>query len=386
MRRAAAVLVAGLLACGAARAETLTIHGILPLTGSFAFTGKGAADNLAALVGATNEAGGVGGRRVVLDWHDDQSSAQNDLQLAGTLMAEKPPVILGSAFSALCNAMAPLMRNGPVLYCLSPAFNPPAGGYAFSGGARAADEVDALVTYFRLKGWTNIAVLNTIDSTGQNADAAIAAALSRPENAALRVVSEQHFQGSDVSVVAQLQRVRASGAQAMIAWTTGPAVATVFKGMVGMGLDIPVATSAGNETVEQMHQYAGFLPPQLLMGSPLCLPHPPEVKLDPRVEAAQQRMFAVLARRGMQADIGTATAWDPGLIVLAAFDALGSAPNAAAMRGFILGLTDFAGVNGIYDFGAYPASGLKPGSAAVVTWDATRDTWRWLSQPGGTPL
>jgi branched-chain amino acid transport system substrate-binding protein len=366
--------------------NVLSIQAILPLTGAYAFTGDGAKANLDAVAEMANQPGGIGGRTVQFLYHDDESSPQNDLQLASTLMVAHPPVIIGSAFSGLCNAMAPIMRNGPVLYCLSPAFNPPPNGYAFSGGARAADEVNALIRYFRGNGWMRIAVLNTIDSTGQNADEAIARALALPENASVQLVSRQHFAASDVSVAAQLQLVRASGAQALIAWTTGSAVATVFKGMIGSGLDIPVATSAGNETVQQMHQYADFLPPHLLMGSPLCLPHGPEIQLDPRVEAAQHRMFAVLKAHGLQPDIGTATSWDPGIIVLDAFAHLGATPSAAQIRQYILSLTDFPGVNGIYDFHTYPASGLKPGSAAVVTWDRAKDSWVWLSQPGGDPL
>ena len=372
---------------GPARAaEFLDVPTILPLTGSSAFTGDGSRNNLDALAASVNAAGGIGGRQLRFVYHDDQSNPQNDVQIAGALMAGHPPLIVGSALAALCNAMAPLMKNGPVLYCLSPAFNPAPGGYTFSGGTSAADEIVALVRYFRLKGWTRIAVLNTTDATAQNADKAIARALALPENQVMKVVSDQHFNTTDVSVNAQMQLVRDSGAQALIAWTTGPAVATIFKGMINAGVDLPVATSAGNQTVPQMHQYADFLPKHLLIGSALFPPHGPEIKLDPHVEATQHHMYAVLRAHNLAPDAGTGTTWDAGLIVVDALTHLGPAPNAAQVRDYILGLTNFAGVNGMYDFRAHPASGLQPGSAAVVTWDPKTETWVWLSQPGGVPL
>jgi len=94
----------------------------------------------------------------------------------------------------------------------------------------------------------------------------------------------------------------------------------------------------------------------------------------------------VLRAQKLAPDAGTGTTWDAGLIVLDAFTHLGPAPSAAQMRDYILGLTEFAGVDGMYDFHAHPASGLQPGSAAVVTWNPKDESWVWLSQPGGVPL
>ena len=380
------ILALMLLKTPAHATDFLDIQAILPLTGGNAFTGVGARDNLDALADATNQAGGIAGRQVRFVYHDDESNPQNDVQIASSLIASNPPIIMGSALVSLCNAMAPLMRQGPVLYCLSPAFNPPAGSYGFAGGTATIEEIAALLRYFRRNGWTRIAILNTTDATAQNADHAILQAMAVPENKSLQVVSNQHFNAQDVTVEAQMQLVRTSGAQALIAWTTGPAVATIFKAMIHAGLDLPIATSAGNETPEQMHQYAAFLPRRLLIGSALFPAHDSTIQLDPRVEAAQHRMYAVMKAHHRLPDTGTATAWDPGLIVLDAFRALGPTATATQIRQHILSLTDFAGVDGIYDFTTNPASGLRTGSAAVVTWNPTTETWIWLSEPGGAPL
>ena len=58
---------------------------------------------------------------------DDQSNPANDVQLANDLIAKHVAVIMGSALVANCNAMVPLVKNGPVLYCLSPALHPDPG-------------------------------------------------------------------------------------------------------------------------------------------------------------------------------------------------------------------------------------------------------------------
>ena len=107
-------------------AEPYDIHVILPLTGSGAFLGKGHRDSLDILAEIVNKSGGIKGRPLHFVYHDDQSSPQVAVQLANEVLADKPAVILGSSLVAMCAAIAPLMKNGPVDYCLSPAYHPQA--------------------------------------------------------------------------------------------------------------------------------------------------------------------------------------------------------------------------------------------------------------------
>jgi hypothetical protein len=61
-------------------------------------------------------------------------------------------------------------------------------------------------------------------------------------------------------------------------------------------------------------------------------------------------------------------------------------PNAEQIRQYIATLTDFAGVDGIYDFKTNTERGLGPDSAIVVRYDAKSKAWVWLAKPGGAPL
>lgn len=367
-------------------AEPYTINVILPLTGSGAFLGKGHRDSLDTVAAIVNQTAGIGGRPLKFVYHDDQSSPQVSVQIANQIIAEKPAVVLGSSLVAMCAATAPLMRDGPVDYCLSPAYHPPAGGYVFSSGASSLDQVAAVVRYFRMKGWTKIATLANTDATGQSNDKSMDAIVARPENKAVTLVAREHFNPSDLSVTAQIERIRASGAQAIIAGVTGTAAATVFKGMVQTGLDIPVEVTSGNESFPQMQEWAAFLPKGLVMSSALFPEHDGIAKLDPRIEAAQHAMYAALSARGIKADNMEATSWDAALIVVAALRALGPEASAAQVRRYIADLNDFAGVDGIYNFKANPERGLGPDSSIVVRYDGKTKAWVWLTEPGGVPL
>ncbi len=372
---------------GVARAaEPYDIHVILPLTGNGAFLGQGHRDSLDTLAEIVNKSNGIDGRPLRFVYHDDQSNPQVSVQLATEIIAQKPAVILGSSLVAMCAAIAPLMQNGPVDYCLSPAYHPPAGSFVFSSGASAIDQSAAVVRYYRMKGWTKIATLANTDATGQSNDKAMDEIVARPENKDISLVERQHFNPSDISVGAQIERIRASGAQAIIAGVTGTAAATVFKGMIQSGYDIPIEVTSGNQSFPQMDAWKDFLPKHLVMSSAAFPEHDGLLTLDPRIEAAQHAMYAALAAKNLKADNMEATSWDAALIVVAALRKFGPNATAEQIREFIANLTDFPGIDGVYNFKASPERGLGPDSAIAVTYDPAAKAWVWLTRPGGTPL
>jgi branched-chain amino acid transport system substrate-binding protein len=383
---AAVALAFGAWEPAARAADPYKINVVLPLTGLAAFVGQGQKDTLSALAEYVNKNGGLQGQQLEFVFHDDQTSPQVAVQLTNSALSSHPSVVMGSSLVGMCLAMAPLMKNGPVHYCLSPAIHPQPGGYTFSSSASSIDQIAAVVRYYRMKGWTKIATLETTDASGQDGDKSIDTVLAYPENKGMQKVVVEHFNPTDVSVAAQIEKVKASGAQAMIAWTTGAPAATVFKGMVQAGLDIPVAPTSGNQVFTAMQQWKSFLPKQLVLASALFPEHDGVLKLDPRIEKAQQDMYAILKEHKLKADNMVGTSWDAGLIVVAGLRKLGTKATAAELRDYIANLTDFAGVDGIYDFKKYPERGLGPDASTVTTYDPNKDAWVWLSQPGGAPL
>jgi branched-chain amino acid transport system substrate-binding protein len=367
-------------------AEDYTLHVILPLTGNAAFVGQEQRQMLDLVEASVNRSGGIAGRNLRFAYHDDQTSPQVAVQLANEVLGTHPAVILGSAITAMCNAMAPLMQNGPVMYCLSPGIHPAPGSYVFSAFIQTGELNQALIRYFRAKGWTKIAMLSSTDATGQDADRGVEQVLALPENAGVTMVEHPHFNASDLSVTAQIERIKASGAQALIAWTTGAQIATIFKGVAQAGLDIPIATSPGNQQFQQLAQYVSFLPKQLLIPSAAYPEHDGIITLDPRIEKVQHEMYGLLASAHLKADNATGTSWDPALLVIGALRKLGPEATAAQIRAYLANLVDFAGVDGLYNFKKVPQRGVDIDSVVIVTYDPKDQRWVWLSKPGGLPL
>jgi len=389
-RRAISVSLSGILAAAlqaaAVPAYAYDINVILPLTGGASFLGKAEQTALQLAEPLINKAGGVQGQPVHFVFYDDQSNPQTAVQLTNRVAASKPAVLLGSSLVGACNAMAPLMQDGPAMYCFSPGIHPPAASYVFTSSVSTIDLTDALLRYFRLKGWTRIAFMTSADATGQDAEHGLNEAAARPENKDITVVERAHFNITDVSVAAQIEHIKAANPQALVAWSTGTPIATVFKGILQAGLDIPIATTSGNMTYAQMAQYAAFLPKQLYMPTSEWVQHKGVITLDPAVEKAQQRFFDTFAAANVKPDLGATLAWDPMLIVIDSLQHLGPNATAQQVRDYIGALKGFAGINGIYDFPKNPQRGLDVQAAIVTLWSPTAQTWQPVSKPTGIPL
>ena len=187
-----------------------------------------------------NKTGSIAGRPVRFVVHDDQSNPQLSVQLASALMTKSTPVMIGPASTGSCNAVLPLVKAaGPAMFCLSPAVDPPPDSYAFGSGVEFQDEIYTAFHYMRERGWKQVGYLNTIDATGQAVEKALNAAATLPENREIKVVANEKFNVGDLSVAAQVARIKAAGAQVMIAWVNGAPAATVLRTVIDSGLDIP---------------------------------------------------------------------------------------------------------------------------------------------------
>ena len=370
----------------AAHAADYTIDVIEPMTGNAAFVGHAHEAALHLLEGIVNQNGGVNGQPLRLVFHDDQTNPQTAVQIASDIIPRHPPVILGSSIVAMCSAVMPMLRQGPFDYCLSPGMRPPTGSYMFSIGVDTHTLLETALTYFRKRGITRIATISSTDATGQEIERGIDAAFKLPENATLQIVEHARFNTSDVSVTAQIQRIQAANPQLVIAWSTGGAIAGIFKAMIQAGLDVPVLTGNGNMANQVMAQFAGFLPHELYVPSPAFLPHDGLYKLAPEVEAKQQQFYAATAAANIPVDYMSAGVWDTLLMTVAALNKLGPNATAAQVKDDLSNQTAFAGINGLYNFQQTPQRGLDASNAAVSRWNATTHNWQPVSLPGGDPI
>ena len=388
IRRAFATLAVtvALAAPAFAQPAPVKIDVILSLTGSTSFTGKDQADSLRVLETYTNKTGGIGGRPMQFVYHDDTSSPQVAVQLANQIIAAKAAVMLGPSVTGTCQAVAAIVVDrGPVSYCFAPPIGPPANSYVFAASMPAVVADGSIIKYLRLRGFRRFAFVISNDASGQTNEKAADAALALPENAAIHVVEREYFAPSAVSISAQATKIKASDADVVVVWCAGAPFGTVLRSLNDANITLPVMTTGANYSPVQLAQYVSVLPKDLyLPGYPFLVPDLIEA---PAHKAAIKTFLDLFRSAGLEPSPGAAPyVWDPAMMVIAGLRTLGPDATATQLRDYILGIRDFTGINGRYDFSSGNQHGLTAESQVIVRWDAARAAGISVSRPGAIPL
>jgi len=366
-------------------ASPVEIPVIAPLTGGVGFLGQSVEHGLQVLEAHVNQTGGIRNRPLHFAFYDDQGQPPIAVQTLNQLMTHHYQIILGSVLSANCRAMMPLVaEKGPVLYCLSPAVAPAAGSYVFSAGVAPTLEMSAVLHYFLTHGWTHIAILTSTDASGNDADTGLQKQLGTPENKSMQVVAHERFNPDDLSVAAQVSRIKASGAQAMIVWGAPNVLATAIHSISDSGLDIPTLVGDSIMVYSVMNQLNGFLPKQLYFASGGWAGVS-------ALKAGAQRTnlvntIALMNAANISPDAGSTEPWDAGAIVVDVLRKLGPDASASAIRAAIDELHGYNGILGPYDFRAGDQRGLNVSDVLIYRWIGDNREWRPVSSGGGNPL
>jgi branched-chain amino acid transport system substrate-binding protein len=358
------------------------IPSINSMTGSGAFIGKENEDTIRRLETAINRGGGIKGRPIHFEIYDDQSKPQVAVELLSQIMASGSQVVLGPELTNSCLAVVPFVQTKIVQYCLSPGLDPAKGSYTFAPSVSGPDIFSAMVHYFHSKGWNRIATLTTADATGQQADQRLGGAVALPENKGAVIVDQEHFAPTDLTVAAQVARLKAAAPQVLIVWVIGTPFQTALRGLSDAAFDVPVVASNSNMIYDLMKQWAPIMPSQLIFSGPAFLGG-----VIPRAQAGAVREFySVTKDVGVTPDLGLALGWDPALIVTSALRQLGTKATAGQIHDYIEKLHGFPGIMGVYDFTTGDQRGLTQKDLTIMRWDVKKDQWIAVSKAGGEPF
>jgi branched-chain amino acid transport system substrate-binding protein len=382
---AVALALLGLPSAGVA-ADPFEIYANLPITGQVAFIGSQTAKALTAIEGYVNAHGGINGRPIKIVVQDDQSNPQVAVQIVSQYVSKKPAIIFGGTSASLCNASAGVLKDdGPVLYCYTPGVHPPPGSWVYSSGYSAIDIFTAGIRYFRERGVTKIAIISTTDASGQEAGPSVAEILSKPENRGVTLTTNERFGVTDLSVVAQLERIKSSGAQMIITWVSGTPFGTVLRGLRDSGTNLPILSSQANMNYAQLRGYQSIWPNTTVYfpGVPALVP---EAVPNRGVRRAIEEFNAAMRTQGIvQPDVAEAFAWDNMLIAVDAYKHLGVNATPAQMRDYINNVKGWQGIYGIVDYAKTPQRGMSADWCMVVRWDPAASRFVAVSKPGGSP-
>lgn len=343
-----------------------TIEAILPLTGASAYSGQLHAQAMRVYESTANAEGGIRGRPVHFDILDDQSNPVVAVQLTNQILAKNPPVFLGSAYVAACAAEAPLVLNKPTVeFCVSPGLLTKQKN-VFASSIAITYITRGTLKFMRDRGLTRVAVIVANDATGQAADALVLDQIAQPDFKSLQLVANERFNPTDISVTAQIARVKAANPQGMMIYATGTAFGNVLRALSDAGVNVPIVTSAVNMNETQLEGYAGFMPSELVFNAARAYARD-QVRSGP-LRAAIDEYYNGYRAQGLTPSPESPLSWDPAKIVVSALRKLGTDATGDQIADYINDLHDFAGASGIYDFRNGDHHGLTDADLVWVKW------------------
>lgn len=370
----AGLVLLALIPLPAPAADPLTIDVMLPLTGGAAFAGESQQQVVHLYERLINKTGGIHGRPVHFEIHDDQSNPVVAVQIVNELLPKQPVVILGPSVAGTCSAVSPLLAKGagPVEYCFSPVAIPPHAGYVFAATEPAQTLLTNEVAHLRTLGFRRVALLVANDASGQANGAIFDATLGTGVNASIKLIAEERFSPTALGITAQVAKIKAANPDLVLLWAAGPAFLMSLRELKNSGLDVPVVTNPLNADGDLLKANSAILPKTLFVqGLPYQAKRPRRALRDTGNE-----YVSVFADSGLKpASVVQAYCWDPIKITISALRALPPGATAAQLHDYLENLHDFPGLFGLYDFRSGDNYGLTGDDAPFVRWDTARGDW-----------
>jgi branched-chain amino acid transport system substrate-binding protein len=345
--------------------EAIKIGAILAVTGPASFLGAAEARTAEMLVEDVNASGGLRGRKVQLIVKDSGGSPEKAVSFAKQLMDEEQVfAIIGPSTSGETMAVKNLAEEGKTLLLSCAAAEVivnPVGRWVFKTPQKDSHAVVKIFQQMKKMGISRIGVLTSNTGFGKAGKEQIERLA--PEHGMQILVSEVYDKAA-TDLTAEVVKVKAAGAQAVVNWSIEPAQSIVIKNIRQIGLAVPIFQSHGFGNIQYVKAAGAaaegviFPAGRLLVADRLAEDHPQKPVLDSYRKAYESRY---------QEDVSTfgGHAYDAFMLLAKAIREVGV--DREKVRAAIEGTKGFAGTAGVFAFSPADHNGLDIGAFEMLT-------------------
>jgi len=364
-----AVLMLGWTGAAFAAKESYRIGGIFAITGGASFLGEPERNTARMIEEMVNARGGINGHPlqiIIEDTAGDETKAVNAVKKL--IYRDRVLAIIGPSRSGVTMAVIPIVEKEETLLiscAAAEAIVSPVKKWVFKTPQKDSDAVRKIYEYMDKKDISKIAIITGTTGFGDQGRKQLKELA--PEYG-IRIVADETYGPKDTDMTAQLTRIKATDAEAIVNWSIVPAQSIIPKNMRQLGIDIPLFQSHGFGNIKYV-ELAGesaegiiFPAGRLLAVDTLPDDHPQKEILAWYKEEYESRFKENVSTFGGHA-------WDALWLVINALEETGPRPE--AMRRNIEYTKEFVGTGGIFNFSPEDHSGL------------TKDAFEMLTVKGG---
>ncbi|MEW5422923.1 ABC transporter substrate-binding protein [Amorphus sp. 3PC139-8] len=365
----AALALAAARPAFAATGKPIKVGSILSVTGPAAFLGEDMKAGLELAIEELNAKGGMAGRPVEWTFYDAESQTQKAISATRRLISqdEVDVIVSGGNMSGIALAMAPLAEAAKVPFVSSEGamaiVNPvDERKWVFKATVDDSDVLQRIADYCEKKGIKKVAFLSDTSGFGQGAKTQME--IVAPQRG-LEVVYES-FAPSDTDMMAQLTRIRDSGADAIICWTVTPAGVVFLKQAMQLGLDKRTLIHSYGFVSAKYMELAGAAAEPLLLAS-LKMPVGDQLPNSDPLKAGILKFYRDYeARFGHPPSLYAAESYDAAMLADQALIKVDADPH--RLPEGLESVTGYAGLSGVFNFSPERHSGLSKDDIVLINW------------------
>jgi branched-chain amino acid transport system substrate-binding protein len=354
---------------------TIVVGAIAGTTGAYGTTGIAMVNGAKMAVQDINAKGGVLGKKLSLQWYNDQASSTLSSQLFQRLVSAGAVAITGSGDTGPATAaMAQRLHipnigvvddAGITVYPNGPDKPPLSWVFDFGLNTFAWGGIDASYALSHCKG---LAVLHDPASYGEGGNAAITSAYAKAgKKLALDdTISEDWSSGATVGLTSEINKIKSSGADCVVVWLTPQDTARFAQTLQSTGTKL---TILGNDEINADNTFAS------LAGNAA------NGAIGAFLSTEVHPSSTLLAwRKRYQSEFGVAstpfaeTTYDSVMMLAQAIKNAGST-KPAAIQNALNHISGFQGLTGTLSFSPMKHATIEQAQLSLVKYDAATKQW-----------
>ncbi|MBN2140498.1 MAG: ABC transporter substrate-binding protein [Desulfovibrionaceae bacterium] len=360
-----ALAMAFLVSACSTEPESVKIGAVLSATGPASFLGEPEKNTMQMLQEEINAKGGVLGKKLEIVIYDDETDV-NKCVLAAKKLLDKDGVVAVAGPSVSGNTLAIIKffeeAKIPLVSCAaSEKIVTPVNAWVFNTPQLDRHAVTRIMLDAKAKGLNNIAIITVSNGFGQSGRAVLQELL--PPNG-FNLVADEVYGPKDTDMTAQLTKIKAAGADAIICWGTNPGPAVVARNRVQLGIDTPLYMSHGVAS-KKFIELAGpaaegiMLPAgRLIVADQIPDDNPQKPLLLSYAKAYTEKYNAPVSTFGGHG-------WDSIKLIVEAIN-MGKSAKPADIRDNLEKIKGFVGTGGVFNYSPENHNGLDENAFVMV--------------------
>jgi branched-chain amino acid transport system substrate-binding protein len=226
--------------------EPIKIGAVFAITGGASWLGEPERNTVQMYVEKINQAGGILGRPVEVIIEDSEGNETKAVNAVKKLITKDNVVaIIGPSTSGETLAVINTIEEYkvPMLSCAAAEkIAVPVKKYVFKTPQKDSDAAIRILEHMKKKGIKKIAIMS--EATGFGDQGRIQLKKYAPDYG-IEIVADETYGRSDTDMTAQLTKIKALPAEALVNWSIVPAQSIVPKNLRQLGMKIPLYQSHG---------------------------------------------------------------------------------------------------------------------------------------------